>query len=247
MSVDEVNKCNSAATGNNTTATAAMLTSDTSDINMNEFFMSDFIDDNDIIGDLAEQVVQAAETVRGLTHYDLKGDEFSSPNHVDWGNYITLPSPTLHHHQHAAIISRRFFDLRGLCLSDVEKSHLHQAARSFLHHRRRHQTMAGYGDDDVNRATLIIKYCYSKYKEFNTVKKMNKAAVLIQSKFRSYQEQKRFQRSRHAAILIQSSYRNYKSTRKYLNNLSRSSGLAKKQQHQAARKIQRFLRRCRRR
>jgi len=100
------------------------------------------------------------------------------------------------------------------------------------------------GGDD-RESSLILKYCYSKYTEFKAVKKMNEAAVLIQSKFRSYQEQKRFQRSRHAAILIQSSYRNYKSTGKYLNNIRLC--LAKKQQNQAARKIQRFLRRCRHR
>ncbi|KAK6477617.1 calmodulin-binding mRNAion activator 1-like isoform X5 [Huso huso] len=80
---------------------------------------------------------------------------------------------------------------------------------------------------------------------------MTQAAILIQSKFRSYHEQKKFQQSRRAAVLIQQYYRSYKEFgrlqpchRTAAAAALRSSLLTKKQD-QAARKIMRFLRRCR--
>eukprot|EP00061_Rhincodon_typus_P018450 g47622.t1 len=84
---------------------------------------------------------------------------------------------------------------------------------------------------------------------------MTLAAILIQSKFRSYYEQKKFQQSRRAAVLIQQYYRSYKEygkmrqkqrTTAMVQQKIRSSLLTKKQD-QAARKIMRFLRRCRHR
>jgi len=164
----------------------------------------------------------------------IKGDlEHLLPatNCISWQDFLQLADPPLNQH------IGNFFDLNSSCLHGNEKYHLHQAARCLVDNKNKSCS------DEIYRANLIIKYCYSKYKEFNSVKKMNEAAVLIQSKFRSYQVQKKFQKSRHAAILIQSSYRNYKSTRKYLKNSK--NGLSKKQQNQAARKIQRFLRKCR--
>uniref|UniRef100_A0A4W5M258 Calmodulin binding transcription activator 1 n=1 Tax=Hucho hucho TaxID=62062 RepID=A0A4W5M258_9TELE len=84
---------------------------------------------------------------------------------------------------------------------------------------------------------------------------MTQAAILIQSKFRSYHEQKKFQQSRRAAVLIQQYYRSYKefgrlrlhrqgAATALVQHKLRSSLLAKRQD-QAARKIMRFLRRCR--
>lgn len=97
-------------------------------------------------------------------------------------------------------------------------------------------------------AAAVIQRCYRKYKQFALYKKMTQAAILIQSKFRSYYEQKRFQQSRRAAVLIQQHYRSYR--RRPAGSLpartSRGSFLTKKQD-QAARKIMRFLRRCRHR
>uniref|UniRef100_A0A4W5QV71 Calmodulin binding transcription activator 1 n=1 Tax=Hucho hucho TaxID=62062 RepID=A0A4W5QV71_9TELE len=83
------------------------------------------------------------------------------------------------------------------------------------------------------------------------------AAILIQSKFRSYHEQKKFKQSRRAAVLIQQYYRGYKefgrlrphrrgAAAALVQHKLRSSLLAKRQD-QAARKIMRFLRRCRHR
>ncbi|KPP60595.1 hypothetical protein Z043_121389 [Scleropages formosus] len=91
--------------------------------------------------------------------------------------------------------------------------------------------------------------------QYALYKKMTQAAILIQSKFRSYYEQKKFQQSRRAAVLIQQYYRSYKEYERLkqnhrgptaLNTKIRGSFLTKKQD-QAARKIMRFLRRCRHR
>ncbi|KAJ8400262.1 hypothetical protein AAFF_G00399560 [Aldrovandia affinis] len=106
-------------------------------------------------------------------------------------------------------------------------------------------------------AAAVIQRCYRKYKQYALYKKMTQAAILIQSKFRSYHEQKKFQQSRRAAVLIQQYYRSYKECGRLrphrraaaaalVQHKLRSSLLTKKQD-QAARKIMRFLRRCRHR
>ncbi|XP_074926530.1 calmodulin-binding transcription activator 2-like [Chelonoidis abingdonii] len=84
---------------------------------------------------------------------------------------------------------------------------------------------------------------------------MTQAAILIQSKFRSYYEQKKFQQSRRAAVLIQQYYRSYKEYEKLKQGHRASAAMQQKmkgtfltkKQDQAARKIMRFLRRCRHR
>nr|XP_023649049.1 calmodulin-binding transcription activator 2-like isoform X6 [Paramormyrops kingsleyae] len=84
---------------------------------------------------------------------------------------------------------------------------------------------------------------------------MTQAAILIQSKFRSYHEQKKFQQSRRAALLIQQCYRSYREfgrlkPRRHGTTTMvqhKLSSLLTKKQDQAARKIMRFLRRCRHR
>lgn len=91
---------------------------------------------------------------------------------------------------------------------------------------------------------------------------MTQAAILIQSKFRSYAEQKRFQRRRRAAVLIQQRFRSLRQHRcgpgprgargteprgSHLPLRSPRSTFLTLKQDQAARKIMRFLRRCRHR
>ncbi|TRY87623.1 hypothetical protein DNTS_009330 [Danionella cerebrum] len=113
-------------------------------------------------------------------------------------------------------------------------------------------------------AAAVIQRCYKRYKQLTWIalkyalyKKMTLAAILIQSKFRSYHEQKKFQQSRRAAMLIQQYYRSYKelgrpkprrraSAAALVQHRLRSSLLTKRQD-QAARKIMRFLLRCRHR
>ncbi|XP_071276402.1 calmodulin-binding transcription activator 2 isoform X2 [Agelaius tricolor] len=148
-----------------------------------------------------------------------------------------------------------------LTLSDQEQHELYEAARlvqgAFRKYRGRRLK------EQQELAAAVIQRCYRKYKQFALFQRMTQAAILIQSKFRSYAEQKRFQRRRRAAVLIQQRFRSLRQHR-YGRGAPggcgaggtggspapsvppRSTFLTLKQD-QAARKIMRFLRRCRHR
>lgn len=108
--------------------------------------------------------------------------------------------------------------------------------------------------------------------QYALYKRMTLAAILIQSRFRSFHEQKKFQQSRRAAVLIQQYYRSYRHSLRCVTHehtlirsvitqafpfffftlvfcfvSSADSSLLTKKQNQAARKILRFLLRCRHR
>uniref|UniRef100_A0A8C3R6Z8 Calmodulin binding transcription activator 2 n=1 Tax=Cyanoderma ruficeps TaxID=181631 RepID=A0A8C3R6Z8_9PASS len=123
-----------------------------------------------------------------------------------------------------------------LTLSDQEQHELYEAARlvqgAFRKYRGRRLK------EQQELAAAVIQRCYRKYKQFALFQRMTQAAILIQSKFRSYAEQKRFQRRRRAAVLIQQRFRSLRQHRSTFLTLT---------QDQAARKIMRFLRRCRHR
>nr|XP_041568145.1 calmodulin-binding transcription activator 2 isoform X1 [Taeniopygia guttata] len=155
-----------------------------------------------------------------------------------------------------------------LTLSDQEQHELYEAARlvqgAFRKYRGRRLK------EQQELAAAVIQRCYRKYKQltwialkFALFQRMTQAAILIQSKFRSYAEQKRFQRRRRAAVLIQQRFRSLRQHRcgrgtrgtrgaggtgvlTLLSIPPRSTFLTLKQD-QAARKIMRFLRRCRHR
>uniref|UniRef100_A0A3B3TR19 Calmodulin binding transcription activator 2 n=1 Tax=Poecilia latipinna TaxID=48699 RepID=A0A3B3TR19_9TELE len=129
-------------------------------------------------------------------------------------------------------------DFALLTLTDGEQRELYEAARIIQNAFRRYKGRRLKEQQDM--AAAVIQRCYRKYKQYALYKKMTQAAILIQSKFRSYYEQKRFQQSRRAAVLIQQYYRSGTVPGR------RGSFLTKKQD-QAARKIMRFLRRCRHR
>ncbi|MEE6483575.1 hypothetical protein FKM82_013598 [Ascaphus truei] len=140
-----------------------------------------------------------------------------------------------------------------LTLSDHEQRELYEAAKLVQTVFRKYKGRPLREQQEV--AAAVIQRCYRKYKQYALYKKMTQAAILIQSKFRSYYEQKKFQQSRRAAVLIQQYYRSYKEcgkirqkrrTASLVQQKLRSSLLTKKQD-QAARKIMRFLRRCRHR
>ncbi|XP_035850155.1 calmodulin-binding transcription activator 2 [Sander lucioperca] len=150
-------------------------------------------------------------------------------------------------------------DFALLTLTDGEQRELYEAARIIQNAFRRYKGRRLKEQQDV--AAAVIQRCYRKYKQLTWIalkyalyKKMTQAAILIQSKFRSYYEQKRFQQSRRAAVLIQQYYRSYKEYERLKqaprgaagHNPKKGSFLTKKQD-QAARKIMRFLRRCRHR
>ncbi|XP_027866252.1 calmodulin-binding transcription activator 2 isoform X3 [Xiphophorus couchianus] len=152
-------------------------------------------------------------------------------------------------------------DFALLTLTDGEQRELYEAARIIQNAFRRYKGRRLKEQQDM--AAAVIQRCYRKYKQLTWIalkyalyKKMTQAAILIQSKFRSYYEQKRFQQSRRAAVLIQQYYRSYKEYERLkqaprggaaLNPKSSRGSFLTKKQDQAARKIMRFLRRCRHR
>ncbi|XP_039653216.1 calmodulin-binding transcription activator 1-like isoform X7 [Perca fluviatilis] len=120
------------------------------------------------------------------------------------------------------------------CLSMTEAEHgeLYETIRHALHSLRKHK---GPIQEQRKEIAAVIQRCYKRYKQYALYKRMTLAAILIQSRFRSFHEQRKFQQSRRAAVLIQQYYRSYR----------HSLGLLTKKQNQAARKILRFLLRCR--
>ncbi|XP_042622743.1 calmodulin-binding transcription activator 1-like isoform X9 [Cyprinus carpio] len=146
-------------------------------------------------------------------------------------------------------------DLTQLALSDPEQRELYEAARQVQNTFRKYKGRPLREQQEL--AAAVIQRCYKRYKQYALYKKMTLAAILIQSKFRSYHEQKKFQQSRRAAVLIQQYYRSYKelgrpnprrrATAAALVQHKLRSSLLTKRQDQAARKIMRFLLRCRHR
>nr|XP_015192400.1 PREDICTED: calmodulin-binding transcription activator 1 [Lepisosteus oculatus] len=174
----------------------------------------------------------------------------SLPSPADWTDFLSASNSKVER------------DLAQLTLSDPEQRELYEAARLVQTAFRKYKGRPLREQQEV--AAAVIQRCYRKYKQLTWIalkyalyKKMTQAAILIQSKFRSYHEQKKFQQSRRAAVLIQQYYRSYKefgrlrphrraAAAALVQHKLRSSLLTKKQD-QAARKIMRFLRRCRHR
>ncbi|KAM6172629.1 calmodulin-binding transcription activator 1 isoform 5-T5 [Erethizon dorsatum] len=182
----------------------------------------------------------------------VRGIAFEKPNlpsAADWSEFLS-----------ASTSEKVENEFAQLTLSDHEQRELYEAARLVQTAFRKYKGRPLREQQEV--AAAVIQRCYRKYKQLTWIalkyalyKKMTQAAILIQSKFRSYYEQKKFQQSRRAAMLIQKYYRSYKKCGKRLQarrtavivqQKLRSSLLTKKQD-QAARKIMRFLRRCRHR
>ncbi|XP_065430967.1 calmodulin-binding transcription activator 1 isoform X19 [Chrysemys picta bellii] len=166
----------------------------------------------------------------------------SLPSAADWSEFLS-----------ASTSERVENEFAQLTLSDHEQRELYEAAKLVQTVFRKYKGRPLREQQEV--AAAVIQRCYRKYKQYALYKKMTQAAILIQSKFRSYYEQKKFQQSRRAAVLIQQYYRSYKECGKrrqksraaaIVQQKLRSSLLTKKQD-QAARKIMRFLRRCRHR
>ncbi|XP_046896115.1 calmodulin-binding transcription activator 1 isoform X3 [Hypomesus transpacificus] len=162
------------------------------------------------------------------------------PSPADWSEFISTSNSKVER------------DLAQLTLSDPEQRELYEAARLVQTAFRKYKGRPLREQQEV--AAAVIQRCYKKYKQYALYKKMTQAAILIQRKFRSYHEQKKFQQSRRAAVLIQQYYRSYKELGRLkphrrgpstLVQHKLRSSLLTKRQDQAARKIMRFLRRCR--
>ncbi|XP_056885100.1 calmodulin-binding transcription activator 1-like isoform X7 [Takifugu flavidus] len=123
------------------------------------------------------------------------------------------------------------------CLNmiEAEQGELFEAIRRALQSLRKHK---GPIQEQRKEIAAVIQRCYKRYKQYALYKRMTLAAILIQSHFRSFHEKRKFQQSRRAAVLIQQYYRSYRHS---------LSSLLTKKQNQAARKILRFLLRCRHR
>ncbi|XP_073172918.1 calmodulin-binding transcription activator 1 isoform X11 [Lepidochelys kempii] len=172
----------------------------------------------------------------------------SLPSAADWSEFLS-----------ASTSERVENEFAQLTLSDHEQRELYEAAKLVQTVFRKYKGRPLREQQEV--AAAVIQRCYRKYKQLTWIalkyalyKKMTQAAILIQSKFRSYYEQKKFQQSRRAAVLIQQYYRSYKECgkRRQKNRAAaivqqKLSSLLTKKQDQAARKIMRFLRRCRHR
>ncbi|XP_008276831.1 calmodulin-binding transcription activator 1 [Stegastes partitus] len=120
-----------------------------------------------------------------------------------------------------------------LAMTEAEQGELYETIRHALHSLRKHK---GAIQEQRKEIAAVIQRCYKRYKQYALYKRMTLAAILIQSRFRSFHEQRKFQQSRRAAVLIQQYYRSYRHS---------LSSLLTKKQNQAARKILRFLLRCR--
>ncbi|XP_069333403.1 calmodulin-binding transcription activator 1 isoform X5 [Eulemur rufifrons] len=167
------------------------------------------------------------------------------PSAADWSEFLSASSSEKVENEFAQ-----------LTLSDHEQRELYEAARLVQTAFRKYKGRPLREQQEV--AAAVIQRCYRKYKQLTWIalkyalyKKMTQAAILIQSKFRSYYEQKKFQQSRRAAVLIQKYYRSYKKcgkrrqARRTAVIVQQKLSLLTKKQDQAARKIMRFLRRCR--
>ncbi|XP_045841254.1 calmodulin-binding transcription activator 2 isoform X1 [Meles meles] len=204
-----------------------------------------------------------SETMSWLASYLENVDHFPSsgpPSELSFerGRPAVPSAPSWAEFLSASASGKMESDFALLTLSDHEQRELYEAARVIQTAFRKYKGRRLKEQQEV--AAAVIQRCYRKYKQltwialkFALYKKMTQAAILIQSKFRSYYEQKRFQQSRRAAVLIQQHYRSYRRRPGpphrppgSLPARSKGSFLTKKQD-QAARKIMRFLRRCRHR
>ncbi|KAL1497599.1 hypothetical protein ABEB36_008531 [Hypothenemus hampei] len=139
-------------------------------------------------------------------------------------------------------------DFSNLTLSDQEQRVLYEAAKIIQKAYRSYKGRQQQEQDKERQAAVIIQNYYRRYKQYAYYKQMTHAATVIQNGFRSYCEHKRFKKSQEAAVCIQNYYRNYKEAggRGSREGTPAGSGLkrtySQRRQHQAARKIQQFMR-----
>ncbi|XP_063232498.1 calmodulin-binding transcription activator 2 isoform X2 [Bacillus rossius redtenbacheri] len=139
-------------------------------------------------------------------------------------------------------------DFSNLTLSDREQRELYEAAKIIQKAYRSYKGRKKLEEQDKERAAaVLIQNYYRRYKQYAYFKQMTKAALVIQNGYRSYCEHKRFKKSQEAAVCIQNYYRNYRELDRSSREPTPTSSCLKRtysqrRQHQAARKIQQFMR-----
>uniref|UniRef100_A0A1B6MQW2 Calmodulin-binding transcription activator 1 n=1 Tax=Graphocephala atropunctata TaxID=36148 RepID=A0A1B6MQW2_9HEMI len=137
-------------------------------------------------------------------------------------------------------------DFSNLTLSDREQRELYEAAKIIQKAYRSYKGRKKLEEQDKERAAaILIQNYYRRYKQYAYFKQMTRAAMVIQNGFRSYCEHKRFKKNQEAAVRIQNYYRNYREQGRAGESTPPTSlkrTYSQRRQHQAARKIQQFMR-----
>ncbi|XP_076033913.1 calmodulin-binding transcription activator isoform X6 [Oratosquilla oratoria] len=133
-------------------------------------------------------------------------------------------------------------DFSNLTLSDREQRELYEAAKiiqkAFRLYKGRKRLQAE--QDKERQAAVVIQNYYRRYKQYVYFRQMSRAATLIQNQFRSYCEHKRFKKSQEGGSL--SSVSTFRGSRETTPVPTLKRTYSQRRQHQAARKIQQFMR-----
>ncbi|XP_076315290.1 calmodulin-binding transcription activator 2-like isoform X3 [Tachypleus tridentatus] len=159
-------------------------------------------------------------------------------------------------------------DFSNLTLSDHEQRELYEAAKIIQKAYRSYKGRKRQEEQEKEKAAaILIQSYYRRYKQYLYYKEMTRAAQVIQNQYRSYCEHKRFKKSQGGGILagsnasssglqgtsspsLQSFYRTIGDGDSRRPSCSREGTptsvfkrtYSQRRQHQAARKIQQFMR-----